>query len=518
MSSPTDRRRERAFVIVLVVLLLVAVAAAVSRLPGSDGGSQTVDGGPSVPDEVRSSGDAGAAAMAALRYQPGDDDAFAERAARGFSHPLFSQVPGGAVETAKRVSQWRGAIEQATSIDDSPVDADTLEALVYLESAGRPNAASTGKMKDAVGLTQVMGETANTLLGMDVDLERSQDLTDRINKTSRQIERWEQRGSTAAAERGRERVREFRVARAKVDKRFIPADALAAAVRYLSFAKGELGREDLALASYHMGVGNLQGVLSAYGRRSVSYTQLYFDVDPKRSPQAYSRLSKFADDSATYYWRLLAAKQIMDQYRDDPDELAKEAALVTAKASREDLMHPPSDAEPFADPSAIAKALEDEDLLPLPIRAMNANGLAVSPAMGELAGRLKVPASRYRALGRGSLATLMTIGAAVDELSGGDRVLVVTSTVRDEKYQSLLQRETVQATRAHSLHTVGWAVDIGRTYSSRRQAQMFQFVLTRMQALDLITWVREPSAIHFTAASDTEDRLGPVLEVALGRS
>lgn len=516
MSARHEPRRERTLLIVLAVLVTVAVLTAVTRESNDSPGARGKSDAPVAA--AKGSGDAGVAALAALGYQEGNDDRYAERAAAGFSHPLFSQVPGGALATAKRVSAWREQIEQAASADGSPVDADTLEALVYLESAGRPNAASTGKMADAVGLTQIMGETANSLLGMEIDLQRSQALTDEIAKTSGRVKRWRARGSATAAARGTAKLRALRIERAGVDSRFVPASALAAAVRYLAFAERELGREDLALASYHMGVGNLQGVLSAYGRSNVSYVQLYFDVDPKRSPKAYARLSRFADDSATYYWRLLAAKRIMRQYREDSAALAREAELVTAKASREDYLHPPADNPPFQDAGELAGALEDETLLPLPVPALNANGVAVSPAMGELAGRLKTPASRYRALRRGPLAALTTIGAAVNELTPGDGVLVVTSTVRDVEYQQLLQRETVQATRGYSLHTSGWAVDAARSYASRRQALMFEFVLTRMQALGLITWVREPSAIHFTAASDSTDRLGPVLEVALGRS
>ncbi|MDO9354846.1 MAG: hypothetical protein Q7T55_14205 [Solirubrobacteraceae bacterium] len=513
-SSGTPRR-DRAFLAVLALLLAIGVITAVTR---GGGNPQKTSAQKPADAAEGASGDAGSAAMAALRYQAGDDDQYAERAAAGFSHPLYAAVPGGAVATAKRVAAWRGEIEKAASVDDSPVDADTLEALVYLESAGRPNASATGKISGAIGLTQIVGGTANDLLGMNVDLARSQDYTDELAKVTKQIARWDARGSTVAATRGRKRLEALRIARAKTDGRFVPATALAATVRYLEIAKDKLGREDLALTSYHMGIGNLQNVLAAYGRKSVSYVQLYFDVDPKRAPKAYRILSQFQDDSATYYWRILAAKSIMKQYREDAGALAATAKLVTSKASREDLMHPP-DANPgFKDGDALQEAEDDGELIPLPIAALNANGVAVSPAMGELAGRLKAPRSRYRALRRGSLATLVTIGAAVKDLTGGKKVLVATSSVRDLGYQSLLQSETVQATHAYSLHTSGWAVDVSRSYASTRQAQMFQFVLTRMQALNLISFVKEPEAIHFTAADDTEARLGPILEVALGRS
>ncbi|MEH3052894.1 MAG: hypothetical protein PGN13_02660 [Patulibacter minatonensis] len=514
-SAPSSTsRRDRAFLIVLALLLLIGVAAALTRKHG------TTPRGPGVAPAAgeSASGNAGSAALAALRYRPGNDDEYAERAAQAFSHPLYSMVPGGALATAKRVAQWRSQIEQAASVKDSPVDADTLEALVYLESAGRPNAAVTGKAADAIGLTQIVGGTGNDLLGMDIDLALSDALTKRIAKVRGQVVRWKAKDAKVAAAKGERELQDLRVARAKADPRFVPAAALAATVRYLKIAESKLGREDLALTSYHMGIGNLQQVLSEYGRSSVPYVQLYFDVDPQRSPEAYERLSKFQDDSATYYWRLLAAKKIMQRYREDSAGLAKDAALITEKASLEDFMHPPADNPPFADPAELADAIDAGKLSKLPIAALNANGVAVSPAMGELARKLGVPKRNYRSLRRGSLATLVTIGAAVRTLSGKGTYLTATSTARDTRYQSLLQAETVQATRAYSLHTSGWAIDIARDYRSGKQARMFQFVLTRMQALGLITWVREPEAIHITAAADAEGRLGPLLEVALGRS
>ena len=36
---------------------------------------------------------------------------------------------------------------------------------------------------------------------------------------------------------------------------------------------------------------------------------------------------------------------------------------------------------------------------------------------------------------------------------------------------------------------------------SSRQARAFQFLLDRLQALDLIAWVREPDAIHVTVSA-----------------
>ena len=87
----------------------------------------------------------------------------------------------------------------------------------------------------------------------------------------------------------------------------------------------------------------------------------------------------------------------------------------------------------------------------------------------------------------------------------------MTSTVRDEAYQAALVRRNREATRNYSLHTTGWTFDVARTYATQRQALAFQFVLDRLQILDEIAWVREPGAIHVTAAGGNEDLL-PLLE------
>src|SRR5437763_1069653 len=80
-------------------------------------------------------------------------------------------------------------------------------------------------------------------------------------------------------------------ARERVGERFDPAKALAATGRYLALARRRLGRQDLAFVSYHMGIGNLESVLRAYGRGRVPYAQLYFDSTPLRHAAAYRRLA-----------------------------------------------------------------------------------------------------------------------------------------------------------------------------------------------------------------------------------
>ena len=62
--------------------------------------------------------------------------------------------------------------------------------------------------------------------------------------------------------------------------------------------------------------------------------------------------------------------------------------------------------------------------------------------------------------------------------------------MRDRSYQSLLRRGNPEATENYSLHTTGWSFDILRRYSGGRQARALQYALDRLEALDLIAWVR----------------------------
>jgi hypothetical protein len=411
-----------------------------------------------------------------LAYDPEEREAFEARAAAGLSHVLYAKSPGGAIATAARVARWRELVEAAVA-DTDVVSADELEAIVFLESAGRPDAMAGGT-EGAVGLTQILAQTGRDLLGMRVDEALSARLTRGIR-----------RGRAVARREARRR---------EVDERYDPAEALAATVRYLEFAEGELGREDLAIVSYHMGVGNLQSALAAFGAgEPIAYARLFFDSTPLRHARAWSVLASLGDDSSTYLWRVRAAQEIMRLSREDPGELARRAALHGRKGSAEEVLHPEGSTPSYGDPTAISRAITTGELAALDARALRATaGLRLDPDIGEL-----VPLGRrapYRALRPEALAVLRVIGTGTREISG-DAPLTVTSTVRDRRYQRLLLRDgNPEATRGYSLHTTGFAFDIARRYRSRAQAQAFQFLLDRLQALDLIAWVREPGAIHVT--------------------
>ncbi len=219
------------------------------------------------------------------------------------------------VATAARVARWRPEINAAVA--GSGIDPNVLEGLVFLESAGDPNALAGADAADAAGLTQILAQTGSSLLGMKINLAQSRRLTGKIDAAY-------SAGNVALETR-------LQRQRARIDARFDPPRALAATVRYLKLAERDLGgRLDLAVVAYHMGIGNLQRVLSLYGGGVVPYVKLYFDTYPNNHAAAYNLLSTLGDDSNLYWWRVLGAAQIMHLYRTDPSALRRVVAAALA--------------------------------------------------------------------------------------------------------------------------------------------------------------------------------------------
>jgi hypothetical protein len=414
-------------------------------------------------------------------YRSSRQGAFEARASAGEAYVLFLKSPGGVPATAARVAAYRPLIQAATA--GTGIDPNVLEGIVFLESAGNPDALAGSDAADAAGLTQILAQTGQSLLGMNIDLARTRRLTSAI--------------ASAYALGKAGRVAVLQRQRARIDDRFDPAKALAATVRYLEIARRDLGREDLAVVSYHMGIGNLQSVLHDYdGGGPVPYAQLFFDTAPDRHTGAFALLQGFGDDSSLYYWRILAAEHIMSLYRSDPARLASLNALETAGADDEVVLHPPDQTGVFATPSDLAAAYAARQVLPLPSDPAKL-GLAYGPALGALAHRLGQPRALYRGLRPAALDLLIELAARVRALSGSKAPLILVQAVTDGSYQHLLG-----ARAGYSLATTGYRFEIERTYASAAQAEAFQAMLDRLQALNVIAWAREAATIDVTVAAD----------------
>jgi transglycosylase-like protein with SLT domain len=463
---PSQRRLTRLVVAGAAVMLVVAVVVAASR--GGTPPPLPLPGTGTVPRQ----GDP-------FAYTASREAQFVARATAGSAHVLFTKSPGGVLATAARVARLRGLVDAATA--STGVDPNILEALVFLESAGRPDAIAGVDPVAAAGLTQILAQTGQSLLGMHIDLASSRRLTAAIDRASFL-------GQTATVARLERR-------RARIDDRFDAARALAGAVRYLKIARRDLGRADLAVVSYHMGIGNLQQVLADYGGgSSVPYVQLFFDPAPDHHGAAYRLLSGFGDDSSLYYWRLLGAEEVMRLFRGDRAALGRLSSLQTASGSAALVLHPPDRTPGFSSPEKLDYAYASRTVIPLPANA-TALGLAYDPSIGSLARQLGVKPALYRGLRPAALDLLIELAARVRTLSGGASPLIVSSAVTDRRYQRQLGVGDPPA-------AAGWSFTIARRYVSRRQAEAFQAMLDRLQALNVIAWQRYPSEIEVTVASD----------------
>jgi hypothetical protein len=491
-AVPERAGYETAVRVVGGVLLMVVAAGALAA------GVLALGIGDREPLDVRVAEIAAGASAAArsasdpLSWDEERRDQFEGRAAIGTSHVLYAKSPGGAPASARRTAHWRPQIEAAAKRHG--VEPDTLEAVIFLESAGRPDVMAGPTPEAASGLAQIIPSTAIDLLGMDVDLAASVALTERIAKA---------KTAQQAARLRRER--------AQVDERFVPAAAIEGAATYLDIAGERFGDPDLAIASYHMGIGNLESVIRAYlgvegsdptgplvASENLSYAQLYFDSAPDSHRDAYELLRGFGDESADYLWKVKASEEIMERYRRDPDGLERTSELATAKATLEEVFHPEDETEVFEEPDDIEAALRDGDLVPLPDSP--GLGWTADPQMGELATELDRDPELYRALRPEALAALSYMATTVRQLSGAFAPLRITSTVRDRAYQELLIGSNPEATSEYSLHTTGWSFDVLREYENRRQAEAFQATLDRLSALALLDYAVEPGAIHITVS------------------
>ena len=268
-------------------------------------------------------------------------------------------------------------------------------------------------------------------------------------------------------------------------------------MRYLELARERFGREDLAVVSYHMGMGNLESVLAAYGDdRGRAGRSVYFDATPRNHPRAYRLLSGFGDDSATYLWRVYAAREIMRLYREDPDELRRRARAADGQGlGRGGCSTRHARPKVFESPDELDDAYRSGELRPFEgiqrdaaRPAERASWPAAStPSAASTAGCGPRPTSWPSTWPRACAACPARARRWWSRAPCATRVPARCwcATTRSP-------RASTRCTPPASPSTCGATTRAGR------QAVAFQYMLDRLQSLNLIAWVREPGAIHIT--------------------
>jgi len=364
---------------------------------------------------------------------------------------------GSVFATADRVARWHPLIARAARSEG--IDPALLEAIVYVESSGRADVSNGA----AVGLTQ-LGPSVARHFGLHVDTTHATKLTRSIART------WNPK-----------RELQLRHWRARYDERYAPLKELRATARYLAQAKQVLGRDDLATEAYHVGIPTVRGV-------EEPYASLYF------------RTGRVDD----YGFRVLAAERVLRLYRGNPAALRFEERQQLRKNSAEEYLHPLATTYRFGTPDAILRAEQHRLLRMIPV---DVDATHVAPHVGGEARKLGRSPRLYRALRPQALDVLLYIGREVHALSGARKPLILTSAVRDNRYQRVLMHVNANAARTYSLHTTGYAFDIARTYANDRQGRAFQRVLDRLVAANAIAYIRESAAIHVAVAGDAPRKL-----------
>jgi soluble lytic murein transglycosylase-like protein len=365
-----------------------------------------------------------AAALEALRRQSVLDSKLSDAAAQAFDRGIFTSSPGGVFATAARVAQWKPLIVRASR--GSGISPNLIEAMVFVESSGYRDAVGGGRR---VGLFQLTPWQARSL-GVQVD---------RVRKHSRLLAS----------------------VRHRVDNRYRAVPSIRAAVRYLVRARRTLGRADLAVASFHVGVRNLA---AASGGEKISYASLYFGSAPDRNAGIWRRLNREGDVARDYYWRVLAAQRVLKLYRHNRAALSWEDVQQARKSSAEEVMHPASSTLRFHRPRDLVRAWKRHQLVRIPTDARKTH-IAISGTFGQMAPRLGRSKKLYLGLRPSARNVLLFIGKRVHELSGS-RPLILTSAVRDDVYQRALTR--VRRTRTRCIRPVTRSTSRVRT---RRRAR-----------------------------------------------
>ena len=240
------------------------------------------------------------------------------------------------VASAKRTAAYRDQIEAAA--ERHGVDPDTLEAVIFLESAGRPDVIAGPTPESAAGPRPdhaLDRDRPARDVGRPAGEHRPHraDLATRDSPApDRSAARPAGRDRPALRSRGGDRRRRHATWRSRAER---------------------FGGEDFAVVSYHMGIGNLETVIAAYRRRldrRASLRAALLRLRSRLHEPAYDLLQGFGDESADYLWKVLASEEIMKRYRDDPDGLAATAELATNKATMEEVFHPENETTVFEDP------------------------------------------------------------------------------------------------------------------------------------------------------------------------
>lgn len=297
-----------------------------------------------------------------------------------------------------------------------------------LESGGDPDAISASW---AEGVAQWLATTGQGA-GLAIQLDASRRLTERIRQLEHRIAWLEYRLhpradlslpdvprlSVEEARARRDRyyaaLQVLRARRRRVDARYDPREAIFAQTRYLLRLYRRFPSVDWLLQAYHGGEGGVTRTLRLYlGRawpgttaaairkglrgRLLRFAEVYEKTAPRSHPEAFMYLYGRSDDHRHYWWKLLACREIIAQYRKDPVAFRAAWEAHLPGRGREARWYPTGPAHALVDETAVRSAVRLQVLIPVPVPSLCLPETGVRAVLQpEAAGLLRLIVSTYR--------------------------------------------------------------------------------------------------------------------------
>ena len=434
------------------------------------------------------------------------------------------------VEDAVRQPEVLPGLEAFAADSDTTVEearkrwAQLQIADIMLESGGDPDALSSAA---AAGAAQWLAGTARGA-GLPVDLRASNQLTARITATRCRIAwieylrrpdaRPDAPGAPASALPDaallpslNSELETLRENRRRVDARYDPRRAIFAQTRYLLRIYAKFPSPDWLFQAYHGGEAGAAKTLRLYLGKSwpgtvdaairtgadgapLTFDTLYFTTSPGFHAEAFSYLYGRSDDHRHYWYKLLAAEQVLEVYRKSPEAFHKEWESNLPGRRIEAYWYPEAAAETIPNLQALKNRAGLATVLDQP-------GLVVRPAQDD-----PVNSGSYQVLRPAAKGALLEIVAAfrrnggMNSLETGDltltqeyvdraRVLHPPKPPRPPIFPPDPDADQCIGggpARRFDYHTVGLVFDIFRP-KDERDRKILAYTFDRLEALGLLS-------------------------------
>jgi hypothetical protein len=317
-------------------------------------------------------------------------------------------------------------------------------------------------------------------------------------------------------------MRQVMAKRRVVDERYDPAKAIAVQTRYLLRLARNYGMLDWAFQAYHGGEGGVEKTVrtyagpnhrwlasaepairgelphrGSYGRRAVTFEQIYFGATPLSHPDTFSYLYGRSDHHRYYWWKVLMAERAIALYRKDPREFRREWAALRPGQRLEVAWYPNATEQSFHSVADLRQAYKLGKLVRLPAD-LRPHGLVA----GNVAPLDAANAFQYKGLRPAAMGALLRLAKLYRENGGAGAPLRIHALVQTTGYRQILASRIPPpwvrnppddpADIPVDLHATGYCFDIERPQSAWHR-KVFEYALGLLADRQRIYWIDETS-------------------------